>query len=379
MKEYGVTGIQPSKKSSDEEESIPFLPAYPLEFQSLCYSSTKPSPPMDKLIARSVTSSILYNQTTNEGLQQAQSSTTKLISWFEIALSKFRMNNFGVLSHLQSLVGNGCYPIGAILNHSCSPNCVLVYGRNGIQSIGCIREVGIGEELTHSYVELCSCREERRKHLEEGFDFLCNCVKCVNSGNDEIDDKLDLILSPLSSEEETLFENELMTADLAFEKDDVTLELLSLRKVLTILRKHYHPFNKKLYEYEARALSATIIVSRSGAMSENEEEEESLGSLISKNATTGNDGNLVAVAKIAALEHCRNVLNFLENVLFDVPFHPLIVLQRITLADIYGINGDFRNHNVECKKVVEGLRVVVGEEDELFINAKMQIERIECL
>ncbi len=42
-------------------------------------------------------------------------------------LAAFGRNNFGVLSPLLTLVGAGCYPRAALLNHSCAPNCVLAF------------------------------------------------------------------------------------------------------------------------------------------------------------------------------------------------------------------------------------------------------------
>lgn len=43
-------------------------------------------------------------------------------------LRLFRGNNFGITDSLLNCVGVGIYPLAAILNHSCSPNCVLRFG-----------------------------------------------------------------------------------------------------------------------------------------------------------------------------------------------------------------------------------------------------------
>ena len=42
-------------------------------------------------------------------------------------LVQFRCNNFGVTDELLQCIGAGVYPMGALLNHSCRPNCVLRY------------------------------------------------------------------------------------------------------------------------------------------------------------------------------------------------------------------------------------------------------------
>ena len=54
-----------------------------------------------------------------------------------------------------SIIGVGCYPRAAILNHSCQPNCVLAYvGSGATLHARTTRE--IAQALCHSYAELCA-------------------------------------------------------------------------------------------------------------------------------------------------------------------------------------------------------------------------------
>jgi SET and MYND domain-containing protein len=41
-------------------------------------------------------------------------------------LCRFHCNNFGVVNQLLVPQGAGCYPWGALLNHGCDGNCVLM-------------------------------------------------------------------------------------------------------------------------------------------------------------------------------------------------------------------------------------------------------------
>ncbi|EMP37488.1 SET and MYND domain-containing protein 3 [Chelonia mydas] len=69
------------------------------------------------------------------------------------------------------------HPSMSLLNHSCDPNCVIVFeGRQLL--LRSIREIQIGEELTISYIESLMPSSERQKHLKRQYCFECNCLLC---------------------------------------------------------------------------------------------------------------------------------------------------------------------------------------------------------
>jgi hypothetical protein len=120
-------------------------------------------------------------------------------------LNSFDCNNFGVTDELLSLRASGVSPAGAILNHSCTPTCVLGYvceeelareqaGLGYSPSFAdlpppkraklilvarTLRPVAEGEELTHSYVEQQLLAPSRRDHLSRTYGFECDCAACL--------------------------------------------------------------------------------------------------------------------------------------------------------------------------------------------------------
>lgn len=71
-------------------------------------------------------------------------------------LERFACNDFSIWDELLIPVGSGCYPLGAILNHSCEPNCVLSFSPSSEhrQVIRVIRDVEAGDELCHAYIDI---------------------------------------------------------------------------------------------------------------------------------------------------------------------------------------------------------------------------------
>ena len=71
------------------------------------------------------------------------------------------------------------------LNHSCNANCILTYHISPktstiITSLVAIRSISIDEELTISYLsEYCQSLRNRQNLLLNGFQFHCQCVRCL--------------------------------------------------------------------------------------------------------------------------------------------------------------------------------------------------------
>jgi len=88
-------------------------------------------------------------------------------------------NDFSIWDELLLPLGLGVFPLGALLNHSCEPNCVLYYAPDShTQVIRAIRAVPAGEELCHAYIDIAAPTADRRSKLASGYHFRCSCPRC---------------------------------------------------------------------------------------------------------------------------------------------------------------------------------------------------------
>ena len=151
------------------------------------------------------------------GLFGSSVSPSSLESSLLPLLCAFQSNNFAITNGLMVSQGAGAYPLGALLNHSCEPNCAIVYeernkgdrtDRRGkacldtgsagqpdefspdpssrysqsathVQTIRTLRAVKAGEELTHSYIDCAAVTSKRRAQLWDRYYFRCCCTRCV--------------------------------------------------------------------------------------------------------------------------------------------------------------------------------------------------------
>merc|ERR1712137_1078924 len=108
---------------------------------------------------------------------------------------KMQKNNFQVVDSVFRNLGTAVYPVGALLNHSCSPNCVITYHydtkqHHFVQHIRALRTLQPNEELTHSYIDTAMSTPERRRRLYRQFNFLCSCSRCSHVEKSEEEDRL---------------------------------------------------------------------------------------------------------------------------------------------------------------------------------------------
>lgn len=81
--------------------------------------------------------------------------------------------------------GAGLYPLAALVNHSCAPNCVQSFTSGGVIEVRVMRALAEGEEVTISYVDLAQPPKERRAELLGRYCFECACSACVQPPEQE--------------------------------------------------------------------------------------------------------------------------------------------------------------------------------------------------
>ncbi|KAB0407627.1 hypothetical protein E2I00_018165 [Balaenoptera physalus] len=86
-------------------------------------------------------------------------------------------NSFTICNAEMQEVGVGLYPSMSLLNHSCDPNCSIVF--NGPHLLlRAVRDIEAGEELTICYLDMLMTSKERRKQLRDQYCFDCDCFRC---------------------------------------------------------------------------------------------------------------------------------------------------------------------------------------------------------
>ncbi|KAG7399089.1 SET and MYND domain-containing protein 3 [Phytophthora boehmeriae] len=100
-------------------------------------------------------------------------------------LSRFRNNNFSICDELLLEVGAGCFPLGAMVNHSCDPNCAVTFVSKALKmEFRAMKPIKAGEEVTQTYVDIALPRRERQQRLQRKYHFHCSCSRCSQSLQD---------------------------------------------------------------------------------------------------------------------------------------------------------------------------------------------------
>ncbi|KAG0199375.1 hypothetical protein BGX28_007347 [Mortierella sp. GBA30] len=92
-------------------------------------------------------------------------------------LCRFHCNNFSIHDSQLFTMAEGTFPVGALFNHSCRPNAIVMY-EGQIQIVRALEDIAPGQEVCTSYVDNGVQRRERRQMLKEKYYFDCRCPRC---------------------------------------------------------------------------------------------------------------------------------------------------------------------------------------------------------
>jgi len=159
-----------------------------------------------------------YTSTQRESLMQLSVTLSRyvgnqdLLAVFESAsallpfCSRFIDNTFTLTSIILDQIGIVFVPSAAFINHSCTPNAVVVFpeggegagstaGKEWVKVIA-IKPIEPGEEILTSYIDVAGTRQERRNELAKRYKFVCDCPACQPESNDQEVDPREALKCP---------------------------------------------------------------------------------------------------------------------------------------------------------------------------------------
>lgn len=151
---------------------------------------------------------------------------------------KIAMNAFTIFGNDYDAISSALYFPTNFLNHSCDPNCLVVYQRKN-QRVFALRDIEEGEELTISYIEKENSLQKRRDLLKESYCFTCECKRC----KDEEEKSMSSLVTEQKLKSEQLqkeLQNAAKIEELLLAKEKEILEAsLDLREFQEQLSSYY--------------------------------------------------------------------------------------------------------------------------------------------
>lgn len=181
-----------------------------------------------------------------------QKQMSSLVSHFGVrrcidVLCKLASNIHTITSPELDVLGIGMYPFTATVNHSCSPNCAVVY-KGKQQALRTICPIGKDEELKISYCDNTFPSCINRRHLLHGYKFWCSCERC-HCADHCISHALQENNLPLRSRELTMKHREIYLIGLLCSVEDGKCEGLAIPDLAP--SETIRTFEMKKEEYES--------------------------------------------------------------------------------------------------------------------------------
>lgn len=91
------------------------------------------------------------------------------------------VNVSSAMDYFNNSLGLMFDPVFSMINHSCEPNCTLIWKDNGLILVKSLKELTASNEIYLNYIPVYMPREMRQKQLKSSFFFDCECYGCVVS------------------------------------------------------------------------------------------------------------------------------------------------------------------------------------------------------
>jgi [histone H3]-lysine4/36 N-trimethyltransferase SMYD len=98
-----------------------------------------------------------------------ESSGVPQIDTLMTYLAIIKSNNYAIYDADLNVLGEGCFPCGALLNHSCCANVSITFEAFGEMVVRAVRDLKVGDEILASYQDPMTPRTRRRQLLKKKY------------------------------------------------------------------------------------------------------------------------------------------------------------------------------------------------------------------
>ncbi|KAG8504446.1 N-lysine methyltransferase SMYD2, partial [Galemys pyrenaicus] len=101
-----------------------------------------------------------------------------------VLFAQVNCNGFTIEDEELSHLGSAIFPDVALMNHSCCPNVIVTY-KGTLAEVRAVQDIGPGEEVFTSYIDLLYPTEDRNDRLRDAYFFTCACRECTSRDKDK--------------------------------------------------------------------------------------------------------------------------------------------------------------------------------------------------
>ncbi|KAG2392727.1 hypothetical protein C9374_011452 [Naegleria lovaniensis] len=108
------------------------------------------------------------------------------VDYLYLLFQKIQRNTFSICNDEMNVIGSGLYVHTSLFNHSCVPNCTVLFDSKKNIYVRVINSnIKAGEPLTINYVDLLDVTPNRQHKLDKQYHFTCQCPRCTSTVNSE--------------------------------------------------------------------------------------------------------------------------------------------------------------------------------------------------